>query len=186
MTLSCLPQAHAATCLAPRAFGGPTAATLAPAEMGVPVYPRMATVCARRGSEARPARGVSAPLPPVSSSDAGAPLGFCPCLPSPGELIQGEVGRETPVTAPPVTMPPLPQPASRVATANAACPASATTTLPATLRTGPATVWQDGQAWTALNVRSSLCGSRCACCLPGPGSGQMPPPPTHLSWLSVQ
>lgn len=91
--------AHAATCLAPRAFGGPTAATLAPAEMGVPVYRRMATVCVRRGSEARPARG----------------------------------------------------PASLVATANAACPASATTTLPATLRTGPAIVWQDGQARTALN-----------------------------------
>lgn len=107
--------AHAATCLAQRAFGEPTAAILAPAKMGVLVYPRMATVCVHQGSEAPSARS----------------------------------------------------PASLVAMANAVCLASATTTLPATLRTGPATAWQAGQALTVLNVRSGLCVSRSACCLGG-------------------
>lgn len=91
--------AHAATCLAQRAFGGPTAAILAPAKTGVLVYLKMATVCVHQGSEAPPARG----------------------------------------------------PASLVAMANAVYPASATTTLPATLRTAPATAWQAGQALTALS-----------------------------------
>lgn len=49
--------AHAATCLARRAFGEPTAVTPVPARMVVPVCLRTATVCAHQGSEAPPARG---------------------------------------------------------------------------------------------------------------------------------
>lgn len=49
--------AHAATCLARRAFGEPTAVTPVPARMVVPVCLRMATACAHQGSEAPPARG---------------------------------------------------------------------------------------------------------------------------------
>lgn len=47
--------------------------------------------------------------------------------------------------------PPARSPAHLVAMANAVCPASATTTLPAAHWMGPATVWQAGQAPTALN-----------------------------------
>lgn len=47
--------------------------------------------------------------------------------------------------------PPARGPARLVAMANAVCPASATTILPATRRMGPAPAWQAGQALTALN-----------------------------------
>lgn len=85
--------AHAATCLAQRAFGEPTAAILAPAKMGVLVYPRMATVCVHQGSEAPPARGVRLPVP--------HPTPWLLSLTSISRAVnQGKVGGETLVKAP--------------------------------------------------------------------------------------
>lgn len=160
VTLSCLLQAHAATCLAQRAFGEPTAAILAPAKMGVLVYLRMATVCVHQGSEAPPARGVRLPVPHPTPW-------LLSLIPISRTVNPGEGRRGDPGQGPKVTRHPFPQPASLVAMANAVCLASATTILPATLRMGPATAWQAGQALTALNVRSGLCVSRSACCLGG-------------------
>lgn len=172
MTLSCLPQAHAATCLAQRAFGEPTAAILAPAKMGVLVYPRMATVCVHQGSEAPSARSVRLPVPhpllvAVQIQEPESIPWLLSLTPISRTLNPGEGGRGDPGQGPQVTRHPFPQPASLVAMANAVCLASATTTLPATLRTGPATAWQAGQALTVLNVRSGLCVSRSPCCLGG-------------------
>lgn len=50
-------RAHAATCLAHRASGEPTAVIPAPAKMAALASLRTATVCAHQGSEAPPARG---------------------------------------------------------------------------------------------------------------------------------
>lgn len=111
------------TCPAQRAFGEPTAATLAPARMGALVSLRVAIVCVHLVSEAPPAR----------------------------------------------------DPASLVTMANAVCPASATTTPPATHRMGPATAWRAGQALTAPNHVPQVSGEPNA---PSPASVTMVEPAT--------
>lgn len=83
MTLGCPLQAHAATCLARRAFGEPTAVTPVPARMVVPVCLRMATACAHQGSEAPPARGVRLARPQplllaVQIWEPPLPMGLAP------------------------------------------------------------------------------------------------------------
>lgn len=93
VTLTCLLQAHAATCLAQRAFGGPTAAILAPAKMGVLVYLKMATVCVYQGSEAPPARGVRLPVPHPTPW-------LLSLTPISRTVNPGEGGRETLLKAP--------------------------------------------------------------------------------------
>lgn len=101
------------------------------------------------------------PAPPVSSSDLGAPLrpvGW-PDSHLQGSYSSGKGAGRHWSRAPPVTMHLFPQPARLVAMANAVCPASATTILPATHRMGPAPAWQAGQARTALRVCTSLCAA---------------------------
>lgn len=106
MTPHCLQQANAATCLAQRDFGEPTAATPAPARMGVLVYLKMATVCAHQGSEAPPARSVrlTVPQPLLLAVQTQGPH-FTPRLwpltpisriVNPGESGQGESGQGPP------------------------------------------------------------------------------------------
>lgn len=60
----------AATCPALRASGEPTVATPAPARMGAPASPRMATVCVHPDSEAPPARD---PVSPAAMANAVYP-----------------------------------------------------------------------------------------------------------------
>ncbi|XP_012923421.1 platelet endothelial aggregation receptor 1 isoform X4 [Heterocephalus glaber] len=116
-------QAPTATCPALRASGESTAATPAPARMGAPASPRMATVCVHLASGVPPARDL----------------------------------------------------ASLAAMANAACPASAITTLPATLWMGPATAWLAGQALTAPNHAPQASGGLT---VPSPASVTMAGPAT--------
>ncbi|XP_004871319.1 platelet endothelial aggregation receptor 1 isoform X3 [Heterocephalus glaber] len=59
-------QAPTATCPALRASGESTAATPAPARMGAPASPRMATVCVHLASGVPPARDVRLPAPTPS------------------------------------------------------------------------------------------------------------------------
>lgn len=113
MTLGCPLQAHAATCLAPRAFGEPTAVTPVPARMVVPVCLRTATVCVHQGSEAPPARGVRLTRPQplllaVQIWDSPLhPVGLAPNFHLQGGYSSGKGQGGPGQRPPPVTMCPL-------------------------------------------------------------------------------
>lgn len=139
---------HAATCLAQRAFGEPTAATPVPAKMVVLVYLRTATVCVHQGSEAPPARG---PARPVAMASAVCRVSATTILPATHRMGPAPAWRAGQALT---ALRHVPQ---ATGDSNAPNPASVTMVEPATHRMGAVSALQAGLDPTAWKAAHQEC-----------------------------